>query len=71
MLADWVKPICLPTSSDVAAKSYVGKKLWVAGWGKTETRKYFLCALAYCMHCGSVHVDLNVLHWMPQGPRAT
>ncbi|XP_034250850.1 uncharacterized protein LOC117651155 [Thrips palmi] len=35
---DWIKPICLPTSSEVAAKSYVGKKLWVAGWGKTETR---------------------------------
>ncbi|XP_034237604.1 CLIP domain-containing serine protease 14D-like, partial [Thrips palmi] len=35
---DWIAPICLPASSEVAAKSYVGKRRWVAGWGKTETR---------------------------------
>ncbi|NP_001155077.1 serine protease 16 precursor [Nasonia vitripennis] len=29
---NYIKPICLPTSSDI------GQKLTVAGWGKTETR---------------------------------
>ncbi|XP_074037294.1 CLIP domain-containing serine protease HP8 [Leptinotarsa decemlineata] len=33
-----VKPICLPKTANDQTKSFVGKKLTVAGWGKTETR---------------------------------
>lgn len=29
---DYIKPICLPNNLDVA------QKLWIAGWGKTETK---------------------------------
>lgn len=33
---DWVKPICLPVSPNVAGKNYDNEPLVVAGWGKTE-----------------------------------
>ncbi|KAK3909564.1 Serine protease easter [Frankliniella fusca] len=35
---EWIQPICVPVSQEQKTKSYVGKKLWVAGWGKTETK---------------------------------
>ncbi|RZC14238.1 uncharacterized protein BDFB_008011, partial [Asbolus verrucosus] len=35
---DYVKPICLPITSDEMRKSYIGQNLFVAGWGKTENR---------------------------------
>lgn len=35
---DYVRPICLPTSNEELRKSYLGQKLFVAGWGKTENR---------------------------------
>lgn len=36
---DWIKPICLPTSSNLRSISYDGINLEVAGWGKTENGK--------------------------------
>lgn len=33
---NWIKPICLPISSDIAGKNYVGEPLFVAGWGKVS-----------------------------------
>lgn len=33
-VADFVRPICLPSSQD--ARTEVGEKLTVAGWGRTE-----------------------------------
>ncbi|VEN51792.1 unnamed protein product [Callosobruchus maculatus] len=33
----FVKPVCVPNSQPVQNKSFVSKKLTVAGWGKTET----------------------------------
>ncbi|XP_044265791.1 serine protease easter-like [Tribolium madens] len=37
--SDFIKPICLPNTIDEITKSYVGQKLIVTGWGKTETSK--------------------------------
>nr|XP_034834069.1 CLIP domain-containing serine protease 2-like [Maniola hyperantus] len=34
---DFVKPICLPTDSSLARKTFEGADMEVAGWGKTET----------------------------------
>ncbi|KAJ3647417.1 hypothetical protein Zmor_019296 [Zophobas morio] len=36
--SDYIKPICLPTTSEELTKTYIGQKLFVAGWGKTENR---------------------------------
>ena len=33
---NWIKPICLPISPEIANKNYDGKMLTVAGWGLTE-----------------------------------
>lgn len=33
---DWIKPICLPLSSNLRNKDFNGFPLEVAGWGKTE-----------------------------------
>jgi len=35
---DYVKPICVPTTSEQLNSKYVGTNMTVAGWGKTETR---------------------------------
>jgi len=35
---DFIKPICIATSFDDLSKQYTDKTLFVAGWGKTETR---------------------------------
>ncbi|XP_050504927.1 serine protease easter [Diabrotica virgifera virgifera] len=37
-ITGFVRPICLPKTADDQSKNYTGKKLTVAGWGKTETR---------------------------------
>lgn len=34
----YVQPICLPLSLHDKNKNFVGKKLTVAGWGKTENK---------------------------------
>ncbi|XP_026469729.1 CLIP domain-containing serine protease 2-like [Ctenocephalides felis] len=34
---DYIKPVCLPDATE-QTKSFVGKSLYVAGWGKTESR---------------------------------
>nr|XP_015836792.1 PREDICTED: uncharacterized protein LOC661375 [Tribolium castaneum] len=36
--SDYVRPICLPTSNEELRRSFIGQKLFVAGWGKTENR---------------------------------
>ncbi|CAH0728366.1 unnamed protein product, partial [Brenthis ino] len=36
-ISDFVKPICLPLSSDVRDKTFDDFTMEVAGWGKTET----------------------------------
>ncbi|KAL5280017.1 CLIPB1 family protein [Megaselia abdita] len=33
---DFIQPLCLPWSNELQTKTYVGKALDVAGWGKTE-----------------------------------
>lgn len=33
---DWIKPVCLPTASELRDTSFEGITLEVAGWGKTE-----------------------------------
>ncbi|CAH0550473.1 unnamed protein product [Brassicogethes aeneus] len=35
---DYVKPICLPSTPAEINKNYIGKKVFVAGWGKTESK---------------------------------
>ncbi|CAG9821117.1 unnamed protein product [Phaedon cochleariae] len=35
---DYVRPVCLPRTASDRRKSFVGKTLTVAGWGKTEKR---------------------------------
>ncbi|KAJ3647402.1 hypothetical protein Zmor_019281 [Zophobas morio] len=35
---DFISPICLPTTPNEIGMSYTGKKLVVAGWGKTEAK---------------------------------
>lgn len=66
---EWIQPICVPVSNEQKTKSYVGKKLWVAGWGKTETRSESDVKLKLAVpvvsraDCSSVYsqasVDLN------------
>lgn len=36
----FIKPICLPTAAELKTRSPVNEKYVVAGWGKTETRKF-------------------------------
>jgi secreted trypsin-like serine protease len=36
--SDYIKPVCLPTSTADMTKSYVGDRLFIAGWGLTENR---------------------------------
>lgn len=38
---DWVKPICLPFSSNVANKNLDEQPLVVAGWGKVNSIMHF------------------------------
>ncbi|XP_034247364.1 phenoloxidase-activating factor 3-like isoform X1 [Thrips palmi] len=39
----WLRAICLPAPSDATDRSYVGERLWVAGWGRTgPTRNEYL-----------------------------
>lgn len=33
---DWIKPICLPISSNVNGKNYDAQPLILAGWGTTD-----------------------------------
>ncbi|XP_018332507.1 CLIP domain-containing serine protease 2 [Agrilus planipennis] len=33
---DYIKPVCLPTSSELINNDFVGTTMYVAGWGKTE-----------------------------------
>ncbi|XP_031638129.1 melanization protease 1-like [Contarinia nasturtii] len=33
---EWIKPICLPASSEVLNQNYARSKLILSGWGKTE-----------------------------------
>ncbi|KAF2890882.1 hypothetical protein ILUMI_15291, partial [Ignelater luminosus] len=35
---NFIKPICLPLAEDLRSKNYIGQKLTVAGWGRTENR---------------------------------
>ncbi|KAF2881994.1 hypothetical protein ILUMI_24175 [Ignelater luminosus] len=34
---DFIKPVCLPISSELQNKSFLGETVTVAGWGKTQT----------------------------------
>lgn len=38
--SDFIKPICLPVSNDLRTADFDGYDMEVAGWGKTENRKY-------------------------------
>lgn len=35
----FIKPICLPISNELVEKTFVGDRMEVVGWGKTETSK--------------------------------
>ncbi|XP_063908406.1 serine protease easter-like isoform X2 [Zophobas morio] len=39
IFTDFVKPVCLPLQGEELRKTYVGQKLFVAGWGDTEDRR--------------------------------
>lgn len=36
--AEYIKPVCIPTTSIELNMNYLGRNATVAGWGRTETR---------------------------------
>lgn len=47
IVPDFVKPICLPTLNEFKLNSLDGYNMEVAGWGKTESRKFFTISFTY------------------------
>ena len=63
-IADFISPICLPTTPNEIGMSYTGKNLVVAGWGKTEAKVPSEVKLKLVVKRLSVFLNVSVLLYL-------